>query len=440
MRCNAFSQEAPTLPSATAFDPAYTAPVAETLLLSALNNGGVTNGTLAHVVRDLVTAAKRARAGEAVASALTLHVMQRLYVLLQNPPASPSGGEKSEATFIAAQRSEVMLLRLMLGPEVGLLRDRGELQSAFDALTLLLFSRRELHQSAATQSSRAAGQTGSATLTDLGVVATMELEVRAEVWKLLLDALDACTESPAAVAMCLQCGLGTVLVDLLQALLGVLDSHRRVKGSEDASVPSAVMLVSTTLLRAVARLLAYTAEVSATSASAASQQTLDALVWYVFTLGQVPLLVDGLRLRLQSWQEHGAAEAPRAESGRNGEHIATSVDFLIASAEYLGAVSDFLRYAFLFSRFGVSSVISFDLVYVQIKRHQRRDGRGQPAAAEPGAPPAQQGQTDGQHPAPRRGGICAAGPVSTGGRERLSVCWGECSRGGCEEGSREGTQ
>jgi hypothetical protein len=212
-----------------------------------------------------------------------------------------------------------------------------------DALTLLLFNRRDLHISSAAHSAHKTSHGGSA-LADLGVVATMELEVRAEVWKLLLDALDACTESPAAVAMCLNCGLATVLVDLLQALLGVLDSHRRTKGSDDAGAPSAAMLVCAALLRAVGRILSYvpsTAGENSSAAASASQQSLDALVWYVFTLGQVPLLVDGLRLCLQQWQGNGA------EGGRNGDQLATSVDFLVASAEYLAAVGDFLRYVFV---------------------------------------------------------------------------------------------
>jgi hypothetical protein len=319
-----------------ALDNSYTAPSAEHYLLQLLDADPMTN-PLAQVVRDLFTAARKSRSGECSGSALTLQVMQRLYVVLQHAavpvPDNADGGDAG-STAPTANVSEILLLRLVLGPEVGVLRDVTELQGLFDALILLHHSRLQEQYSGSV-----------VTPAEVGITPSMELEVRAEVWKLVLEILPRCTANAASVALCVQCGLGTVLVDLLQSLLQVLDTHRK----SNASVwPTAVATVASVTLSALFCVLSTT-----NSTAEAMQAPIDALVWYMFTLGQIPALAYELQSRLQHWQQMqsyhylAAKQEDGAATGKGTqltvvEDWAPAADFVRSAAAFIGSVAVFV--------------------------------------------------------------------------------------------------
>jgi hypothetical protein len=322
-----------------ALDNSYTAPSAEHYLLQLLDADPMTN-PLAQVVRDLFTAARKSRTGECSGSALTLQVMQRLYVVLQHAavpvPDNADGGDAG-STAPTANVSEILLLRLVLGPEVGVLRDVTELRGLFDALILLHHSRLQERYSGSV-----------VTPAEVGVTPSMELEVRAEVWKLVLEILPRCTANAASATLCVQCGLGTVLVDLLQALLQVLDTHRR----SNANVwPTAVATVASVTLSALCSVLSTT-----NSTAEAMQAPIDALVWYMFTLGQIPALAYELQSRLQHWQQmqsyhHLAAQQEEDATTGKGTQLtvvedwAPAADFVRSAAAFVSSVAVFVRYA-----------------------------------------------------------------------------------------------
>jgi hypothetical protein len=323
-----------------ALDNSYTAPSAEQHLLQLLDADPMSN-PLAQVVRDLVAAARKLRIGECSGSALTLQVMQRLYVVLQHaagPVPDNGDGDDAGSTAPAANVSEILLLRLVLGPEVGVLRDVTELQGLFDALILLHHSRLQEQSSGSV-----------VTPAEVGIIPSMELEVRAEVWKLVLEILPRCTANAASVTLCVLCGLGTVLVDLLQALLQVLDTHRR----SNANVwPTAVATVATVTLTALSTVMST---INSTAAAAVQGPT-DALVWYMFTLGQVPALAYELQSRLQHWQQMqsyhylSAQQEDGAPTGKGAqltvvEDWAPAVDFVRSAAAFVSSVAVFVRYA-----------------------------------------------------------------------------------------------
>jgi hypothetical protein len=323
-----------------ALDNSYTTQPTEQHLLQMLDTDPMSN-PLAQVVRDLFVAARKLRSGECSGSALTLQVMQRLYVVLQHAAVPvPDNADGGDAGSIAPVMNvcEILLLRLVLGPEVGVLRDVTELQGLFDALILLHHSRLQEQSSGSV-----------VTPAEVGVTPSMELEVRAEVWKLVLEILPRCTANAASVTLCVQCGLGTVLVDLLQALLQVLDTHRK----SNADVwPTAVATVASVTLSALSSVLSTTNS----TAVAAMQAPIDALVWYMFTLGQVPALAYELQSRLQHWQQMqsyhyvAAQQEDSATTGKGAqltvvEDWAPAVDFVRSAAAFVSSVAVFVRYA-----------------------------------------------------------------------------------------------
>jgi hypothetical protein len=334
-----------------ALDNSYTAPSAEHYLLQLLDADPMTN-PLAQVVRDLFTAARKSRSGECSGSALTLQVMQRLYVVLQHVavpiPDSADGGDAG-STAPTANVSEILLLRLVLGPEVGVLRDVTELQGLFDALILLHHSRLQEQSTGCV-----------VTPAEVGVTPSMELEVRAEVWKLVLEMLPRCTANAASVTLCVQCGLGTVLVDLLQALLQVLDTHRK---SNASMWPTAVATVASVTLSALSSVLSTT-----NSTAEAMQAPIDALVWYIFTLGQVPALAYELQSRLQHWQQmqsyhYLAAQQEEGATSAKGTQLtvvedwAPAADFVRSAAAFISSVAVFVRCALVTCCFAVRACV-----------------------------------------------------------------------------------
>jgi hypothetical protein len=321
-----------------ALDNSYTAPTAEHHLLQLLDTDPMSN-PLAQVVRDLFVAARKLRCGECSGSALTLQVMQRLYVVLQHAAVPvPDNTDGCDVGSIApvVNVSEVLLLRLVLGQEVGVLRDVTELQGLFDALILLHHSRLQEQSSGSV-----------VTPAEVGVTPSMELEVRAEVWKLVMEILPRCTANAASVTLCVQCGLGTILVDLLQTLLQVLDTHRK----SNANVwPTAVATVASVTLAALSTVIST---INSTAA-AAVQGPIDALVWYMFTLGQVPALAYELQSRLQHWQQMqsyhylSAQQEEGATSGKGTqltmmEDWAPAADFVRSAAMFISSVAVFVR-------------------------------------------------------------------------------------------------
>jgi hypothetical protein len=129
-----------------------------------------------------------------------MHVMQRLYVLLQQAaPVSASPGKpllstasnsatnlvdlgSSSASTCCDERlvSEVLLLRLLFGPEVGVLYCAAEYTALVDAVALLHCSHNPLHSGCGVHHEPALGR---------GLAVSQELEVKAEVWKLVFDLL-----------------------------------------------------------------------------------------------------------------------------------------------------------------------------------------------------------------------------------------------------------
>jgi hypothetical protein len=334
-----------------ALDNSYAAPSAEQHLLQLLDADPMSN-PLAQVVRDLVAAARKLRIGECSGSALTLQVMQRLYVVLQHAAGPvPDNADGGDAGSIAPVMnvSEILLLRLVLGPEVGVLRDVTELQGLFDALLLLHHSRLQEQSSGSV-----------VTPAEVGVTPSMELEVRAEVWKLVLEILPRCTANAASATLCVQCGLGTVLVDLLQALLQVLDTHRK----SNASVwPTAVATVASVTLSALSSVLSTT-----NSTAEAMQAPIDALVWYMFTLGQIPALAYELQSRLQHWQQmqsyhYLAAQQEEVTTSGKGTQLtvvedwAPAADFVRSAAAFISSVAVFVRYALVTCCFAVRACV-----------------------------------------------------------------------------------
>ena len=340
--CEALGASKESNPELVLLSPSYSAPAGERAVFAKLESDD-TGNLLAQLTRDL--AARGADGG-----VLNQHVMQRLYVLLQNDPVTPmqqretagSSGDVSIATL-----SEVMVLRLLLGPEIGLLSSDGELQSMLESLTLLHFNRN--------QAGKAAGAAG--------IASSMELEVRAEVWKLLFDLLLRCTDTQVGGALAVQCGLGTVLADLTSALLCCMEAHRKLESSDTdfgGMYPTALTMAAAAGLAALARMLSVQPVGSSATAGivGCSQATQDALLWYVFTLGLVPSLGDHMRLRSQHWQhrrsyhylaagnsssEEATAGPAEVRAGQAMDGVAVAVDFFLGASELLIAVCSLVR-------------------------------------------------------------------------------------------------
>ena len=342
--CEALGASKQSNPELVLLSPSYSAPAGERAVFAKLESDD-TGNLLAQLTRDL--AARGADGG-----VLNQHVMQRLYVLLQNDPVTPvqqretaagSSGDVSIATL-----SEVMVLRLLLGPEIGLLSSDGELQSMLESLTLLHFNRN--------QAGKAAGAAG--------IASSMELEVRAEVWKLLFDLLLRCTDTQVGGALAVQCGLGTVLADLTSALLCCMEAHRKLESSDadfGGMYPTALTMAAAAGLAALARMLSVQPVGSSATAGfvGCSQATQDALLWYVFTLGLVPSLGDLMRLRSQHWQHRRTYHYLAADNSSSSEKatagpaevktvqavdgVAVAVDFFVGTSELLVVVCCLVR-------------------------------------------------------------------------------------------------
>lgn len=308
----------------------YTNSAAEAGLLAAMQEDIGVNGPhlLTVVVKDLLVASSQrlsctttASPTEIASSALNMHVMQRLFVLLET---APLGGSPSKPTKTESTVSEVMLLRLLFGPEVGVLREASEYQTLLDAIAVQYSHHND-------------GTKGIVT----AVPVTQELEVKAEVWTLVFNLLSSCAGTPVGAGLIVQCGLAAVLVDVLHALLKSIESLPAT-----ATVcPTAIAFTAANILHALAKIIGLVARgpEDACSKGQCSQATLDAFVWYMFTSAQVPIVVDTLRTAVLRWQHTQSYHyaSPSADT-EHVDALPTYSDFIVGAAEFLSSVCDFV--------------------------------------------------------------------------------------------------
>jgi len=314
----------------------YTDITTESALLAAMQEDIGVNGPhlLTLVVKDLLAAS-----ASAASMALNMHVMQRLFVLLETAPlgSSPSklsgqgSSSRDESTV-----SEVMLLRLMFGPEVGVLRDVAEYQNLLDALTLQQCSHNP-HWRGTSEAVCAAS-------------VTQELEVKAEVWQLVFKLLETCAGTDAGAGLILQSGLGTVLVDVLHALLRSMEA---AQGSADGGYPTVLTFAATNILSALSRVVALvpcqvdsSVDLAASNKGRCSQASVDAFVWYIFTSSQVLSVVDTIRSTVQRWQEARSYYRTSISAGAvqtaQEDALFGCGDYFIAAATYLSSICNFV--------------------------------------------------------------------------------------------------
>ncbi|KAJ1428247.1 hypothetical protein B484DRAFT_70042 [Ochromonadaceae sp. CCMP2298] len=237
-------------------------------------------------------------------STFSMQSMQRQYLLLQDRAISDSVGNAGSHLSCA------LLLRMLLGPEVGMLRDAASAQCVLDALSLLPLS-----------------------VASCSSTAAQEREVRCEALKLALELLLACAAEAEGARMLVQCGVGAVLVDLLQVLLATRDAYRRgvANGDGDTQVfrgdyPGAVNHLAAVAGIVLARMVDSTE----------SQALGDALVWYAFSTQQVQVLADALRTHVHHWQ--------LVQSSLSGESDGlSSSELLLAAVVYMDSLMRFIR-------------------------------------------------------------------------------------------------
>lgn len=380
---------------AVSSDPATEAieelPAAEQLLVQKMRSTSA-GDLLACVVNDLLAVAQKPPSEDAPVS---MQVMQRLYVLLQHAALGAGGERPSPDPAVAVDvpvpgLSEVLLLRMLFGSEVGVLRSAAQLQTLLDAL--VFYQHQHVLRNTTTSSGTTAPTSATTTAPSSTAVAStpksagavsavsQELEVQAEVWKLLVDLLLQCSASAPGAALIVQSGLGAVLVDILQALLLTMEAYRKSDSSTthahssllasaldlpavpvcaqfafDGCFPTAVTSVASAVMTVLARVLSCVpAEGNGPSVGAVScsQASLDSLAWYLFTMGQVQLLADNLRIRSQHWHYtqsyHYRAALPTQTITGSIDCVACSTDFYLAASDYLGSIGLFIRYYYYY--------------------------------------------------------------------------------------------
>ena len=315
---------------------------------------------LALVVKDLLSAASAsvsATSGttgsdpSSSPSSLNMHVMQRLFVLLETVPSvsttSPTKASSASATAATAVSNsstsvcgsllcEVMLLRMLFGPEVGVLSSGTEYHTLLEAIALQHCNHNPLWRG--TKESLAAAQV------------TQELEVKAEVWTLVFNLLNSCAETSVGAGLILQSGLGAILVDLLHVLLKSLE----IAQSTEGVYPTALTYTAANLLSVLSKLFNLTPCESETETDKAqtiglcSQASVDAFVWFVFASAQVPAVADllkGVTLRWEHSQSYHYLSTTSAEQrGKDSHVLAVCVDFIVSAAGFLSSVHDFIGY------------------------------------------------------------------------------------------------